>query len=206
MHPCALDQYVWDSTEFEGVEILVSRRVWHGFASVNCCGTGLILSRNSKSSLCGETLSYKKNWTSGRPKSCTRWPSCKLVRVTSLTTSPCPLNFRHPLLILARFEPHFVIVAHGTGEHHWHHGMAELANMPKVYEIASWCEFEEICDLAGLLHSSHAKATTKSHIFAAISQQLLESTIQNWPISPAPSCRPKRGYCGTRRKARLFTP
>ena len=95
----ALDQYVWDSTEFEGVDILVSRRVWHGFASVNCCGTGLILSRNSVSSLCGETLSYKKSWTSGRPKSCARWPSCKLVRLTSLTTSPCPGAFRYPLLI-----------------------------------------------------------------------------------------------------------
>ena len=91
------------------------------FASLNCCGTGLIPSRNSESSLCGETLSYKKNWTSRRPKSCTRWPSDKLVRLTSLTTSPCPGtdSCTRPV---SGLEPHFVIVVRGIGEHHWHHG------------------------------------------------------------------------------------
>ena len=56
--------------------------------------------------------------------------------------------------------------------------IAELANMPNVYEIASWCDFEESDDLAGLLHSLRAKATTKSRIFAAISQQLLEDNSE----------------------------
>ena len=58
--------------------------------------------------------------------------------------------------------------------------MAELENMSNVYEIASWCDFEQSDDLAGLPHSLRAKATTKSRIFAAILQQLLESTTQNW--------------------------
>ena len=99
------------------MEIVVSRRVWHGFASVNCCGTGLILSRNTESSLCGETLSHKKNWTSGRPKSCTRWPSYKLVRFYQLNYEsvswylPVPSSdFLH------------VIVVDGIGEHHGHDG------------------------------------------------------------------------------------
>ena len=56
--------------------------------------------------------------------------------------------------------------------------MAELENMPNVHEIASWCDFEESDDLAGLLHSLRAKATTKSRIFAAISQQLLEDNSE----------------------------
>ena len=75
-----------------------------------------------------------------------------------------------------------------------------VANMPAVSEIAAWCYFEESDDLAVLLTLLGAKATTKTSIFAAIPEPLLEWTFQKWRLpsgdSPSPVLQAKAGLMG----------
>ena len=75
--------------------------------------------------------------------------------------------------------------------------MGELAKMPTVSEIASWCDFEESDDLAGLLTLLGAKTTTKTRILGAIPQQSFESAIEKWRLpsgdSPSPVLQAKAG-------------
>ena len=68
--------------------------------------------------------------------------------------------------------------------------MAELENMPTISEIAAWCDFEECDDLARLLTLLGAKPTTKTRIFSAIPQELLESTNQKWRLPTGESPNP----------------
>ena len=78
--------------------------------------------------------------------------------------------------------------------------MAELANMPTVSEIASWCDFEESDDLAGLFTLLDAKTTTKTRILGAIPQQSLESAIEKWRLpsgdGPSQVLQAKAGLLG----------
>ena len=55
-------------------------------------------------------------------------------------------------------------------------------SLSTISEIAAWCDFEESDDLAELLTLLGAKPTTKTRIFSAIPQKLLESTIQKWRL------------------------
>ena len=75
--------------------------------------------------------------------------------------------------------------------------MAELANMPTVSEIASWCDFEKSDDLAGLLTLLVPKRRP-NHAFSlpsasSPSSRRLRHGAFLLATVPALSCRPKRG-------------